>query len=84
MVRVSMRWERAIHPHPTWWQRFMLSMVARTFGKPPIPLQIMARVSRVFVADSLFEMVFAKSRTAPIRLKVLAGQRVSSLVGCPW
>ena len=56
----------------------------RTFGKAPDPLRIMARAPRVFLADVLFEMVFAKSQQAPRRLKIIAGQRVSSLVGCPW
>ena len=78
------RAEAAASPRPSWWQRFMLGMVTRTFGKPPMPMRIMARVPRVFMAYSMFEAIFSKSATAPMRLKVLAGQRVASLVGCPW
>ncbi|MBO0730466.1 MAG: hypothetical protein J2P57_14495 [Acidimicrobiaceae bacterium] len=82
---MSERWERAVDPRPSWWQRLVLWRTARdTFGEAPNPLRIMAHAKAVFLATVLHEGVYARSRVAPLRLKVLAGQRVSSLVGCTW
>lgn len=79
------RWERAVAPRPSWWQRLLLWGTARgTFGKAPNALRIMAHVNAVFLSTALHEGVYSRSRAAPLRLKVLAGQRVSSLVGCTW
>lgn len=78
------RWERAVRRDPSWWQRLALWWTGRTLGKPPTPLRIMAHAPRVFLATVLYEAAFARSKAAPHRLKVLAGLRVSSLVGCQW
>jgi hypothetical protein len=55
-----------------------------TFGKAPNALRIMAHAKATFLSTALHEGVYSLSRVAPLRLKVLAGQRVSSLVGCSW
>jgi hypothetical protein len=82
---MSERWERAVHPRPSWWQRLVLWGTARgTFGKAPSALRIMAHARATFLSTALHEGVYSLSRVAPLRLKVLAGQRVSSLVGCTW
>ena len=79
------RWERAVNPRPSWWQRLLMKGTARAaFGKAPNPLRILAHAPAAFLATALYEGVYSRSRVAPLRLKVLAGQRVSSLVGCTW
>ena len=76
--------EGAVLSHPRWWQRLMLAIAARSVGKAPEPWRVMAHSPRVFLATILFESVYLKSRACPPRLKILAAQRVASIVGCPW
>lgn len=78
------RWERAVRRHPSWWQRLALWWTARSMGKPPAPLRIVAHAPPVFLATVLYESAYARSKAAPLHLKVLAGLGVSSLVGCHW
>lgn len=78
------RIDGALLARPRWWQRLSLAIAARSVGKAPDPWRVMAHVPRVFLATILFESVYLKSRACPPRLKILAAQRVSTLVGCPW
>jgi hypothetical protein len=79
------RWERAVHPSPSWWQRLVLWGTARaTFGKAPNPLRILAHANAAFLATALYEGAYSRSHVVARPLKVLAGMRVSSLVGCTW
>ena len=82
--QTSSRMESAIRPRPAWWQRLVLAAAARSLGKPPDPMRIKAWAPLAFLADALLEGTFLHSRACPPRLKLLAAQRVSSIVGCPW
>jgi hypothetical protein len=54
----------------------------RIAGQVPDPLRIMAHSKPVMWADALFELALGRARAVPMRLKVLASVKVSTLVGC--
>lgn len=78
------RMESAFRPRPAWWQRLALAFARGSFGKAPDPMRIKAWAPMVFLADALLEGTFLHSHACAPRLKLLAAQRVSSLIGCPW
>ena len=54
----------------------------RVAGEVPDPLRIMAHSKPVMWADAIFELALARAHAVPMRLKILASLKVSTLVGC--
>jgi hypothetical protein len=67
-----------------WWAPLAFSFVRRATGKVPDPLRIAARRPKLMLATIVYEWAIAKTPKLEFRLKVLAGLRVSALVGCPF
>jgi alkylhydroperoxidase family enzyme len=68
----------------SWWARLAFRYTRRTIGKVPDPLRITARRPRLLFATLVYEWAVARTPKLRPRLKMLAGLRASSLIGCPF
>jgi hypothetical protein len=55
---------------------------ARASGRVPDPLRIMAKSPSVMWAAGFYELASARGASVPDRLKVLAGIKAASMIGC--
>ncbi len=62
--------------------RAIFRVAAKTKGKVPDPLRIMARSSGVMWAACGFELGWGRARSVPPSLKSLASLKAASMVGC--
>jgi hypothetical protein len=71
-------------PRYSWFARLAFRSAKRATGKVPDPLRIFARRPRLLLSTVVFEWAVARTPKLGQRLKVLAGLRVSTLIGCPF
>ena len=68
----------------SWLARLAYWYTRRMTGKVPDPLRIVARRPRLMLATIVYEWAISRTPKLGPRLEVLAGLRVSTLVGCPF
>ena len=67
-----------------WLARLAYGYTRRMTGKVPDPLRIIARRPRLMFATIVYEWAISKTPKLDPRLKMLAGLRASTLIGCPF
>jgi hypothetical protein len=68
----------------SWLARLAYGYTRRMTGKVPDPLHIIARRTRLMLATMVYEWAISNTPKLSPRLKMLAGLRVSTLIGCPF
>lgn len=63
--------------------RIVFWFIERRLGKVPLPQQITAHHPKMLMGQVRMEIALDKSKRVPEALKLLAGVRAATLVGCP-
>lgn len=71
-------------PRYSWLARLAFWYTRRTTGKVPDPLRIFARRPKLLFSTIVYEWAIAETPKLQPRVKMLAGLRASSLIGCPF
>ena len=67
-----------------WFGRFVRWAAARKLGQIPEPVEIAAFSNSVLFGATMMEVAQDRARSVPLNLKLVAGLRAATRIGCPW